>query len=86
MSSKSGIATQEKLALPLMLSILILPLVVVAAAAGTFVGGLYHDIPSIVNTDRGSDLLTLVAVAPALAVSIYSAGMDRCVRRSSGWD
>lgn len=71
MSAESGIAAQKQLALPLMLSILVVVLLVVAASAGIFVSGLYHDTSSIVSTDRGSDLFTLIAVVPALAASIY---------------
>lgn len=67
----SGIAPKSKLSVPLTLSIAVVLLLVVAAVPGLFVSGFYHDTPSIMATNRGSDLLTLIVVVPALAVSIF---------------
>ena len=48
-------------------------LLVVAAAAGLFVPGLYRDPPATVAMDRGSDLVTLVLIVPALVGSLVLA-------------
>lgn len=66
----TGIASQNRLSTPLKLSVVVAVLLVVAAVPGIFVGDLYRDTPSIVATDRGADLFTLIAIVPALAISI----------------
>lgn len=71
MNAESGIASRDRLKLPLMLSAIAAVLLIVAAALGVFAGSLYHDTSSIVATDRGSDLFTLVIAVPALAISLF---------------
>lgn len=65
--------SHNQLKAPLTLSAAIAVLLVIAAAPGIFVSGLYHDTASIIATDRGTDLFTLVVVVPVLVVSmLYS--------------
>lgn len=71
MSVQTGIAPSSRLTVPLALSLAVVVLLVAAAVPGIFVSGLYRDTSSVVTTDRGSDLFTLIAVVPALAVSLY---------------
>ena len=71
MKAQTGIAQPSRLAVPLLLSVVIVVLLIAAAVPGIFVSGMYRDTTSIVTTNRGSDLFTLIAVVPALAVSIY---------------
>ena len=73
-NESSGIASVGSLKGAHLLSALQVGLIVVAAVPGVFVNGFYHDVPKIVATDRGTDLLALVVIAPALAISlIFSA-------------
>lgn len=71
MNPEPGIANRRQLAVPLALSGAIVALLVIASAPGIFVASLYHDTSTIIATDRGTDLVALVLVVPALAVSIF---------------
>ena len=69
-----GVAPTSALAWPMRLTAGIVVLLAVAAGIGAFVPGLYHDTPTINASDRGSDLLTLLLIVPALCASVaYSA-------------
>jgi hypothetical protein len=61
----------------LVLSVLALALMIAATAAGLLVDGLYRDPISTSSMVRGYDLVTLLIVAPALAVGVVG------VRRGS---
>jgi|GEM_PF-4518271 len=53
------------------LAVVALPLAAVAAAAGLLVTGLYRDPPEGIRQARATDLVTLVAAVPILAVSLW---------------
>ena len=71
--SYAGVATTAALKPAFILSAALVVLLVVAAVPGVFVSGLYHDPASIIATDRGSDLVTLVVFVPALAIVLFHA-------------
>jgi hypothetical protein len=52
------------------MSVLILVLMVVQAVCGLWITGVYRDPPGVVAMLRGYDLMTLVVVVPALALSV----------------
>lgn len=52
------------------MSVLILALMVVQAVCGLWIAGVYRDPPEVVAMLRGYDLVTLVVVVPALALSV----------------
>ena len=58
----------------LWLSLPITILLIIAAGAGVFVTNLYRDVPYFVVQARAQDLISLVVVAPTLAISAYLAG------------
>jgi hypothetical protein len=54
----------------LVLSVLLIPLCIVATAVGLFVPGFYRDVPNWVLQEHAQDLVTLVAAIPLLAISL----------------
>lgn len=66
--------TQTSLPRPYVVATLVtLVLTVVATAVGLLVPGFYRDAPVLIPQLYGQDLLTLVVVVPALAISLYYA-------------
>jgi hypothetical protein len=57
----------------LWLSLPITILLVIAASAGVFITNLYRDVPYFVVQARAQDLISLVVVAPTLAIAAYLA-------------
>jgi hypothetical protein len=70
-NSRTGIAETAALKPAFILSAALVVLLVAAAIPGVFISGLYHDPASIVATDRGSDLVTLFVVVPAVSIALF---------------
>jgi hypothetical protein len=45
-------------------------LLIAVSIPGIFIAGFYHDTPAVTATDRGNDLVSLLLIAHALAVSL----------------
>lgn len=73
-----------QLTLPHWLGVTLLPLILVASAAGLFIPGLYRDAPDWIAQTRGTDLVTLALAAPALGVSMIMAARGS-VRATIVW-
>jgi hypothetical protein len=58
------------------MSVLILALMAVQAVCGLWIAGVYRDPPEVVAMLRGYDLVTLVVVVPALALSVLPPWRD----------
>lgn len=65
-----GIAPVDRLRPAFVLSAILVVLLIAVSIPGIFIAGFYHDTPAVTATDRGNDLVSLLLIAPALAVSL----------------
>src|ERR1700692_3090101 len=68
-------------AVPVWLSLALVPFVALAAGTGLLVPGFYRDAPTWVSQARGQDLVTLLVGTPLLVVGLIGArrGSVRCL-------